>query len=69
MVKSIQEIEIVLSEEQKEQMYWEELKFNSHRWIETSKGYYQCSFCNIFHTSVMPMNGKQLCKDNPYIIN
>jgi len=69
MIKPIQEPEVFLSEEQKEQMYWEELKFNSHRWIETAKGYYQCSFCNTSHTSTMPINGKELCKENPYIIN
>lgn len=67
MIKPIKEPEVFLSEAEQEQMYWDELRFNSHRWIEIAKGYYQCYFCNASHTSAMPMNKKELCKDNPYI--
>jgi hypothetical protein len=67
MIKSINEPEVVFTEEEQEQMYWDELKFNSHKWIETHKGYYRCFFCGTYHTSAMPINGKQLCKDNPFI--
>ncbi len=66
-MKAIKEAEVLLTEEQQELMYWEELKFNSHKWIEIHKGYYQCSFCEASHTSVMPINGKSLCKKNPFI--
>jgi hypothetical protein len=67
MIKAIKEAEIIITEEQQELMYWEELKFNSHKWVETHKGYYKCSFCGTSHTSAMPMNGKTLCKDNIFL--
>lgn len=67
MIKSIVEQEVIISEEQKEQNYWDRLNFDSHRWVEVSKGYFKCSFCHTNHTSVMPINGKPFCELNPYI--
>jgi hypothetical protein len=70
MIKSIPNGEQPkLTEEQEEQQYWDFLKFNSHKWIETHKGYYTCEFCNTTHTSAMPMNGKTLCSKNTNIHN
>ncbi len=32
-------------------MYWRELRFNSHKWIEIRDNYYVCDFCGIIHSS------------------
>jgi hypothetical protein len=67
MFKPLKEEEVVLTEEQQEQMYWDNFNFESHRWIEFNKGYYKCSFCNTFHSSIMPINAQSFCLSNPYI--
>lgn len=67
MTKALKEDEIVLTEEQQEQMYWSRYKFDSHRWVEYAKGYYQCSFCGRQHTSAMPINFASLCQSNPHL--
>lgn len=67
MFKPLKEQEIVFTEEQQEQMYWDNFNFESHRWVEFSKGYYECSFCKLIHTSTMPTNSKSFCQSNPYI--
>ena len=69
MIKQLEIEQLKLTEEQEEEQYWDLLKFNSHKWIETHKGYYSCEFCNTNHTSAMPMNGKTLCSKNPHILN
>jgi hypothetical protein len=67
MVKPLKEEEIVLTEEQKEQMFWDNFNFESHKWVEYQKGYYECSFCKSTHTSMMPTSSKSFCLSNPYI--
>jgi hypothetical protein len=69
MIKQLEIEQPKLTEEQEEQQYWDSLKFNSHKWIEHTKGYYSCEFCNTNHTSVMPVNGHTLCSKNPHILN
>jgi hypothetical protein len=69
MIKQLEIEQPKLTEEQEEQQYWDSLKFNSHKWIEHTKGYYSCEFCNTNHTSVMPVNGHTLCSKNPHIHN
>jgi hypothetical protein len=58
---------IIVTEEQKEKDYYDLLKFDSHKWIEQSNSYYQCEYCKINHTSMMSINGKSLCKENPHL--
>ena len=58
---------IIVTEEQKEKDYYDLLKFDSHKWIEQFNGYYQCEYCKINHTSMMSINGKSLCKENPHL--
>lgn len=67
MIIPIENPEIILTPEQQERSYWDNLRFNSHRWEEYSQGYYKCSFCESMHTSMMPINFKKLCEKNPYI--
>ena len=67
MFKPLIEEEIVLTEEQKEEMFWDTFNFESHRWVEYQKGYYRCSFCNTFHSSTMPTNAQSFCTKNPFI--
>jgi hypothetical protein len=42
---------IELTQEQEEAMYWKQLRFNSHKWIEVRDNYYVCDFCGIIHSS------------------
>lgn len=56
-----------LTEEQIEQIYWDSYVFDSHRWVEYQKGYYQCSFCGAIHTSVMPSSVHRMCSQNPFL--
>jgi hypothetical protein len=67
MTVPLKEQEIILSIEQRERMYWDDIRFNSHRWVEYRKGYYECSFCNSIHTSTMPTNTHALCESNPHL--
>ncbi len=67
MIKSFVSQELVLSEEEREKLYWDDLNFNSHRWVEYNKGYYKCSFCHNTHTSTMPTSQVSFCELNPYI--
>jgi hypothetical protein len=55
-----------ITPEQKEKMYWDQLMFNSHRWVEYYEGYYKCEFCEASHTSSMPARGP-MCKKNPHL--
>lgn len=56
-----------LTEGQVELLYWGELKFNSHKWVEFANGYYTCAFCNKTHTSVTPIGMYDLCDKNPHL--
>lgn len=56
-----------LTEEEQEKMYWEVWKNNSHRWVEYHRGYYQCSYCEICSTNLMPASAFGLCKENPFL--
>lgn len=65
----INEIEpLDLTPEQKEQMYWDTWKFDSHKWYQYSKGYYTCQYCGSRTTSSMPTNLVNLCEKNPLIV-
>lgn len=58
-----------LTQEQKENIEWQSWVYNSHRWVEYEKGYYQCSFCGHNATNQMGVtSGVGLCKQNPEII-
>ena len=59
--------EIVLTAEQQEKLFWDNWKFESHRWLEHSKGYFTCDFCGVNHTSRMPLSIQNLCMKNPFI--
>jgi len=59
----------ILTKEEEEKQYWDLLKYDSHKWVEFAKGYYDCEYCKIIHTSVMPIDGKPLCSENPHLKN
>jgi hypothetical protein len=61
--------QITSTPEQEEKNYWDTLKFDSHKFIEHQEGYYQCDFCKIWITSMMPLHvaGHSICKENPYL--
>ena len=61
----IKEDEIILTPEQQERMYWAQIKYDSHKWIEYHKGYYKCEFCDSFHTSMLSFENVNICKKNP----
>jgi|688.fasta_scaffold2800703_2 hypothetical protein len=68
MIVPLETHEHYMTPEQKELMYWDELKFNTHRWVEQPlQGYYKCSFCEKFHTSTTPINLHSVCKKNEYL--
>lgn len=56
-----------LTPEQKEQMYWSTWGYDSHKWVEYEKGYYRCSFCDSYRTSMSFINNPPICEKNPYI--
>lgn len=56
-----------LTPEEKEKRYWDEWRFNSHRFVEYSKGYAECSFCGAIHTSTTPINNFPICPENPFV--
>jgi hypothetical protein len=58
--------EIELTEEQKERMYWQQYVNDSHRWVEYHEGYYECSFCHIHTTNMLP-SVNFMCEKNPNI--
>jgi len=64
MIVPIKPQEYYYTEEQSEKEFWDDLRFHSHRWIQLSEGYFQCSFCKIFHTSKTPTNIHPLCNKN-----
>ena len=61
----IKEDEIILTPEQQERMYWAQIKYDSHKWIEYHKGYYKCEFCDSIHTSMLSFENVNICKKNP----
>lgn len=59
----------ILNEQQEEDRALAEWIFNSHWWIETSPGYYNCKWCTEFHNSSMGISKEQrLCEANPSVI-
>lgn len=67
MIVPLETHEHYMTPEQKELMYWDELRFNTHRWVELAKGYFQCSFCEVYHTSTTPINIHPICSKNDYL--
>jgi hypothetical protein len=67
MFITIKEESQEITPDQREKMYWDQLMFDSHRWVEYHKGYYKCEFCEASHTSSMPTNRGPMCKKNPYL--
>lgn len=67
MLLSIPQPQPLLTEEQQEKIYWDNLKFDSHKWVESVPGYYTCEFCNTSHTSLMPLGTHSLCSKNPHL--
>lgn len=67
MIINLPEPEFKHTPEEKEKMFWDEWKFNSHRFEEYQKGYYSCSFCGTVHTSMRAINDYHICEKNPYI--
>ena len=57
----------ILTKEEEEKEYWDLLKYDSHKWVEFAPGYYECEFCKMTHTNIMPMNGKPICGSNPHL--
>jgi hypothetical protein len=57
-----------LTEVDIEKMQWHDYIWNSHKWIETHKGYYTCAFCRANWTSKMSIDENvRMCANNPYI--
>jgi hypothetical protein len=67
MIVSLQVPTYEISKEEQEKMYFDDLIFNTHKWVEYREGYYQCEFCEAIHTSNMPIQYKNICTKNPYI--
>jgi hypothetical protein len=61
----IKKEEILLTPEEEERRYWVMIKYDSHKWTEYHKGYYQCEFCDARHTSVLSIDHVNICKKNP----
>ena len=61
----IKEDEIIFTPEEKERIYWAQLKYDSHKWIEYIKGYYKCEFCDLTHNSMISFENVNICKKNP----
>jgi len=61
----IKEDEIIFTPEEKERIYWAQLKYDSHKWIEHIKGYYKCEFCDLTHNSMLSFENVNICKKNP----
>jgi hypothetical protein len=59
--------QIVLTKEQEDQNYWDLFRYNSHKWVEQAKGYYQCEYCKRNHTSMMVIDKEPFCKENPHL--
>jgi hypothetical protein len=57
----------ILTKEEEEKEYWDLLKYDSHKWVEFAQGYYECEFCKMTHTNIMPINGKPICGNNPHL--
>jgi hypothetical protein len=57
----------ILTKEEEEKEYWDLLKYDSHKWVEFAQGYYECEFCKVTHTNIMPINGKPICGNNPHL--
>lgn len=66
MLIPIKEEILEISPEQQEKMYWDQIMFDSHRWVEFHKGYFTCDFCKSTRTSSMPVSGP-MCKENPHL--
>ena len=67
MIKKLSEYKI----NEKDQLDIElaEWAFQSHYWIETYPGYYECDWCGVKHTSVLGITKDfPLCRNN-YAIN
>ena len=64
----IKEERFTISPDELEKMQWHEWVWNSHKWVETHKGYYNCEFCNMTWTNMMPISEHvRLCVNNPFI--
>lgn len=61
------QIDYYYTQEQNELEYWDDMRFNTHRWVELAKGYFQCSFCKVYHTSTTPINIHPICSKNDYL--
>lgn len=59
--------QLTLTKEEEEKEYWDLLKYDSHKWVEFAQGYYECEFCKMTHTNIMPINGKPICGNNPHL--
>jgi hypothetical protein len=67
MIVPLQDTLREISKEEQEKMYFEDIIFNTHKWIEFHEGYYRCEFCAAHHTSVTPIHYTTICPENPYI--
>lgn len=55
------------TEEDKEKMTWAEWAWQSHYWIETYPGYFECKLCKSRTTNVqgISFDTVRLCPENP----
>ena len=59
---------MVLNSKIEEKQYWEEWKFQSHRWEEWQKGKFQCTWCSIIYQEETDDKSKVVfCKFNPLV--
>ncbi len=60
--------ELKIDSNDSEKMQWNNWAWNSHRWVEIQKGYFQCSFCKANWTSTTPIGDNvRLCLRNPIL--
>lgn len=59
--------EFNFTKEDKEKMIWAEWAFQSHNWVETYPGYYECQLCGTRQTNVSGLSFETVtfCPENP----
>ena len=69
MLERLKTLPYQLSQGEQEELAWAEWAWQSHHWIETSSGYFQCKLCDTMFTNQMALrfDTVQLCKENPIL--
>jgi len=68
MIKNLPSKFPKIKQKESDKMQLSEWAWNSHYWIETYKGYYECKYCGRTWTSEMPLtDDTKLCEKNPIL--